>query len=118
MSHNKYKAGKLGDSFWGNFYLIDEASERHSVAALREAVKNLGIQTTLERAGTEITLDVLRANMLQVKSYLRAKGFKVPRPSDNAVVCVWDLQKRACNSTFLQTYLVLCEVCPQSIIKG
>ena len=115
MSVNKHKAGKLGESFWANFYLIDSNSVRHKEADLREEVKRSNIQTSEADGGSVITMETLRANMMDLKKILRAKGFRVPRPSDKQVVNVWDLTKRTCNSTFLQASLINCGVCPPHI---
>jgi len=108
--------GKLGTEFWSQWYRVDKpGAGPHTEEELKRKANELGLQTSLERNGNTISMATLRANLGQLKEYLRSKGFRVPCASDPRVVCVWDLQGRACNSSFLQSYLVQCVNCPNTI---
>eukprot|EP00966_Prymnesium_polylepis_P062520 1450841-Prymnesium_polylepis.3 len=104
---------KLGPDFWGQWYRVDK--EMYTLESLKEVVASSGVQTALEHKGTAISMKELRENMLKIKEILRSKGFRPPCASDTTAVCVWDLQSRSCNSSYLQTYLVQCVNCPDSI---
>ena len=108
-------AGKLGNDFWGQWYRVDD--EEHSIDKLRATVSELGLQACLEQDGTTITMARLRENLLQIKTQLRAAGFRMPTPKDKKVVSVWDPlgSPRGCNSTHLQTHIVKLANCPDSI---
>ena len=108
------KQGKLGADFWANFYRLD--IDTYTEKAFRDEVATLGIQTKLQEGDSTITLKELQDNMVKVKEHMRKKGFRAPCASDKDVICVWDLVKRSCNSTHLQTYIVSkCEVVPHNI---
>eukprot|EP00964_Phaeocystis_antarctica_P098532 scaffold64537_cov29-Phaeocystis_antarctica.AAC.3 len=106
----------LGPGFWGQWYRTDKL--HYTDKLLKEQVEAFGLQTTLDHRGTVISMKELRDNMLKIKEHLRSTGFRVPCASDARVVCVWDLQPRACNSAYLQAYLVQCDICPLSACGG
>ena len=56
---------KLGTAFWGNFYRIDNESDKYSEEKLKAEVASLGVQTELEQAGKTIDMDELRTNLLR-----------------------------------------------------
>ena len=110
------KVGKLGLNFWAQWYRIDKlGAGPHTEEKLKGEVRSLGLQTRLEHEGTTISMSQLRDNLLNIKEVLRSKGFRAPCASDSRVVGVWDLQSRACNSSYMQTHLVQCANCPDNI---